>query len=199
MNITDDINDQSAIHKIPKIIIEKNKLHLDECESPNRRVYYKITNDCMLKVFSPKKSLLSSMNSQSDGYLPPKIKDAPEYTLVLDLDETLIHFVDEVEKEDLLKNISELESKLSTKQIHRIVSEGTEEYFHVRPFAAKLLFELSKNYEIVIFTAGTQDYADAILDELHCSDWISHRLYRHHTINEDDVYILRILGLLEGL
>lgn len=124
----------------------------------------------MLKVFSPQKSLLSSMNSESEGYLPPKLKDAPEYTLVLDLDETLIHFADEVEKEELLKDMSSLDIKLQNKKIYKVISDGTQEYFHVRPYAAKLLFELSQYYEIVIFTAGTQDYADAILDELHCSN-----------------------------
>ena len=37
-------------------------------------------------------------------------------------------------------------------------------------------------YEIVIFTAATQDYADWILDVIDQKKCISHRLYRDHTM-----------------
>ena len=119
----------------------------------------------------------------------------PEYTLVLDLDETLVHFAEEHEKQILLENRSMLMHKIAHNQIYELVEDDRTEYFYVRPFATKLLTELSRYYEIAIFTAGTQGYADAILDELHCSKYISHRLYRHHTINEEDVYI-KDLGLI---
>ena len=39
---------------------------------------------------------------------------------------------------------------------------------------------MSEIYELVVFTAGTQEYADAILDIIDESKLISHRLYRHH-------------------
>lgn len=37
---------------------------------------------------------------------------------------------------------------------------------------------MSKYYEIIIFTAALQDYADFILDLIDKSNVISHRLYR---------------------
>ena len=41
-------------------------------------------------------------------------------------------------------------------------------------------------YEVVIFTAGTQEYADWVIDQLDPDDTlINHRLYRQHTINRD--------------
>lgn len=110
------------------------------------------------------------MLSNSSGFLPCRDKTTPKYTLVLDLDETLIHFAEEEEKEQLIKDKHLLNYKLARKQIYRIFEDGVEQYFHVRPHAAKFLTELSKYYELVIFTAGTKDYADAILDELHCSE-----------------------------
>ena len=43
---------------------------------------------------------------------------------------------------------------------------------------------LAKYYEICVFTAGTQDYADACLDFIDPNrEIIKHRLYRQHCIN----------------
>jgi CTD small phosphatase-like protein 2 len=61
-------------------------------------------------------------------FLPPS-ESKSKYTLVLDLDETLIHFVD-------------------------LQQQGQASFFRIRPFCMQFLEELSKIYEIVIFTAG---------------------------------------------
>ena len=136
------------------------------------------------------------MNSKTEGFLPPKDADNPEYTLILDLDETLIHFAEDEEKEELLKHAPTLKYKLFRRQIYEITEDDEIEYFHVRPYATKLLRDLSRYFEIVIFTAGTKDYADAILNKLHSSKYISYRLYRHHTLQEDDVFVkdLELIG-----
>ena len=85
--------------------------------------------------------------------LPPEIESST-YTLVLDLDETLVHFF-------------------------YTPSGGT---FLIRPFCIKFLEEMAKIFEIVIFTAALKDYADSILDVLDPNKiLINYRLYRHHT------------------
>lgn len=57
---------------------------------------------------------------------------------------------------------------------------------------------LSKYYEICVFTAGTQDYADACLDFLDPErKVIKHRLYRQHCVNPcSGIYVkdLRIIS-----
>lgn len=74
-------------------------------------------------------------------YLPRKeIMDSP-YTLVLDLDETLIHFVSAAEEKGAKDKTMGL--------------EGDNDYFYmVRPWCHKFLKELSLHFEIVLFTAG---------------------------------------------
>jgi len=67
------------------------------------------------------------------------------YTLVLDLDETLIHF--------------EMDDSVDP----TIEDPG---YYLIRPGAIKFLQELSEHYELVIFTAAMPDYADWILDNV---------------------------------
>ena len=64
---------------------------------------------------------------------PPKTK---EYTLVLDLDETLVNYCDKIRD------------------------------FQPRPYARKFLKHMSKSWEIIVFTAGLKDYADRIIDVL---------------------------------
>ena len=77
-----------------------------------------------------------------------------QYCLVLDLDETLIHYVE----------------------------NGSDSYFLVRPFCVEFLAELSQYYEIVVFTAGVQEYADWVIDQIDQEVRIKHRLYREHTL-----------------
>ena len=85
--------------------------------------------------------------------LPPEIENTT-YTLVLDLDETLVHFF-------------------------YTPSGGT---FLIRPYCFQFLEEMSKIFEIVIFTAALKDYADSILDILDPNKrLINYRLYRQHT------------------
>lgn len=90
-------------------------------------------------------------------YLPPVTKDTKPYCLVLDLDETLIHFVDEREEKG---------------------DEEGDVYYMVRPGMNKFLSTLAQYWELVVYTAAMQDYADWILNEIDTEKHISHRLYR---------------------
>ncbi len=69
--------------------------------------------------------------------------DRPVYTLVLDLDETLIHL--ECDDEENVSGDG-----------HDINNEDSV-YYLIRPGAIRFLNELSKYYEIVIFTAAMPD------------------------------------------
>jgi TFIIF-interacting CTD phosphatase-like protein len=89
----------------------------------------------------------------SEPFLPEKEASDSRYTLVLDLDETLIHYVE----------------------------NGEDSYFLVRPYCKEFLHELSKYYELVIFTAGVKEYADWVIDQIDPEGKIKHRLYREHT------------------
>ena len=81
-----------------------------------------------------------------------------KYTLVLDLDETLIHF--KVEQND----------------------EGTG-FLHFRPGLFDFLEKVGNYYEIVLFTAATKDYANPIIDAIEQNKiYFDYRLYREHTV-----------------
>ena len=74
--------------------------------------------------------------------------------------------------------------KIPTKE--EIDNEALEMVFNIRPYAEEFLDTLAQYYELTIFTAGEQDYADEILNNLDLKGSISHRLYRQHTVQVRD-------------
>ena len=94
----------------------------------------------------------------------PKIREGNKiFTLVLDLDETLIHFRFDKSNEGILKT---------------------------RPGLFNFLKDVGKKYELVIFTAGTQEYADPIIDIIEKDKKIFYkRLYRQHTVVINNIFV----------
>ena len=96
-------------------------------------------------------------------YLENKIKNNKKFTLVLDLDDTLINFKYDNFGRGILK---------------------------FRPNLHIFLNEMSKIFELIIFTAATQDYADPILDIIEKKKkYFDMRLYRQHTILMNNILV----------
>ena len=90
-----------------------------------------------------------------------------EYTLILDLDETLICF----------------KSSKNDENIGNI---------HIRPGLEIFLEIIKEFYEIIIFTVGTREYANIILDLIEKKNKIKYfdgRLYREHATKIGNKYI----------
>ncbi|KAK8487641.1 hypothetical protein V6N13_063015 [Hibiscus sabdariffa] len=98
--------------------------------------------------------------------LPPLASDKSK-TIVLDLDETLVHSSPDPppEKYDFMIKPS-------------IYGQGMNFYVLKRPGVDEFLEAISKKYEVVVFTAGLEPYASLLLDVLDPKGLISHRLYR---------------------
>lgn len=102
------------------------------------------------------------------------------------MDETLIHT-----SEILIKGY---EIKVPFRSVQGKPVTG---YVSVRPYAKEILLNLSKHFEIIVFTAGNQCYADPILDHIDPEKVIKHRLYREScTFVSGQLFVkdLRILG-----
>jgi CTD small phosphatase-like protein 2 len=59
----------------------------------------------------------------------------------------------------------------------------------VRPYAEAFIEEMSKYYEVVIFTAALSEYANWIIDKIDSKNLIKHKLYRQHTVPQGNTYI----------
>ena len=72
-------------------------------------------------------------------------------------------------------------------------------YVKVRPYAQEFIQNVSKYYEIVIFTASISKYASPLLDILDKEKNIKYRLYRDHCTYINGIFIKDLKRLNRNL
>ena len=112
---------------------------------------------------------------------------------VFDLDETLIHAVTDLKKNNYQNNIITI--RTPTGKMAKIA-------INIRPKWEEVIKKVSKHYTIVIYTASHSSYANGVLDFLDPENrYFYNRLYRNNCIcvklNGRDVYI-KDLDIFEG-
>ena len=112
------------------------------------------------------------INNRNIYYLP-KIKNCYKYSLVLDLDETLISF----KKNATHSNLNKFINNLNTTII-------------IRPGLIEFLKNMKQFYELILFSSGTSDYVDPIIKLIEKNEnFFEFVLYRQHiSFNEIGEY-----------
>lgn len=110
-------------------------------------------------------------------------------TLVIDLDETLIH---SLAKGGRMSSGHMVEVKLNTTSF--VGTLGPQHpilyYVHKRPHCDEFLRKVCKWYNLVVFTASVQEYADPVIDWLELErKYFSGRYYRQHCTYRKGAYI----------
>ena len=157
INIIKEMKNSYPINYLLELVkFNKVLSHYNEIDNEQKNIINTSSDDKNDNSFNeeePKEPYLKPIN--------PKYK----YTLVLDLDETLVHFISDDE------------------------SDEKSAYIQIRPGAEEFIKDLSEYYEIVIFTAAHKNYADLVIDALDPEGVVSERLYRQHTISVGNVNI----------
>ena len=153
---------------------DKNDILISMFKKIREKTYEEINSffrENILRITNINGSILGSvllLKNNNFRTLPSpyvRTKNNKEFSLVLDLDETLINFKP--------KNNGE---------------EGG--VLRVRPGINEFLDEVGKYYELIIFTTATQDYADALIDAVEEDKiYFDHRLYREHAIIVDNDFV----------
>ena len=127
------------------------------------------------------------ISENHNSCLLPKIKNH-KYTLVLDLDETLVYSQKNFYYKLKNNNTNSYNNKINIPKKTVILRPGLHEFLH----DMKLL------YELVIFSAGTPDYVDPIIELIEKDEkFFDYVLYRQHIMideNGDGIKNLSLLG-----
>ena len=175
--LTKEFMDQYVIYKTMYLFFLKKKENEKEDEETKKIDDNSNSNTIMTKLTSMNSSVkeisnlfilyytnfksLLEKNKVKPPFLPPLDTKKYKYSLILDLDETLVHYIE----------------------------EENRAYVQVRPYADFFLNEMAKYFELVIFTAAAEDYADIVLNELDKNKVINYKLYRKHTEQINGIFI----------
>ena len=168
---------QIKYQKSPDIITQVNPLYLNNFMQPINPHQLAFTPTNHTKISENKKMLL-----------PQKSKEfVNKKTLILDLDETLVHssFVP-FENNDIVLNV-EFEGML-----YNI-------YVLIRPGAIDFIKKVAKLYEVIIFTASISKYALPLIDILDSDKNIQYKLTREHCTFLNGIYIKELKKLNRDL
>ena len=168
---------QIKYQKSPDIITQVNPLYLNNFMQPVNPHQLAFTPTNHTKISENKKMLLPQ---KSKEFLNKK-------TLILDLDETLVHssFVP-FENNDIVLNV-EFEGML-----YNI-------YVLIRPGAIDFIKKVAKLYEVIIFTASISKYALPLIDILDSDKNIQYKLTREHCTFLNGIYIKELKKLNRDL
>lgn len=163
--------------------------------APRRSIRIRLYNE---EHFTHTKPSVKSPTSPSLGinptqYPPKNVHAMPFHsrnfkakTLILDLDETLIH---SLAKGGRMTSGHMVEVKLD--QQHAILY-----YVHKRPYCDEFLRKVCRWYNLVIFTASVQEYADPVIDWLEQDrKYFKGRYYRQHCTNRNGAFIKDIAAV----
>jgi len=167
------------VHKYIKVLL-KNMNKDDNIKEGLLQIFYNIKNISPQEIndFFQKNIKITNISQEINNipqYPPtnPDIKPpyinaklTKKFSLVLDLDETLI---------SLDRNK---------------VNQNNKGILKFRPGLLKFLSKIKKYYEIIVFTSGTKEYADQIIDVIENDEkFFDFRLYREHTLFYNNEFI----------
>ena len=149
-----------SLKNLSKFYFEK----IFKIQNKNRSISYysKYSNKIINEVIMHK--------NKSVPFIKEKLKK--KFSLVLDLDETLINM------------------KIKNNEINNYI-------LHYRPYLQNFLYTLKSYFEIILFTSASNKYADPILNEIEKNHkYFDFKLYREHTIiiNNEIIKNLNLLG-----
>ena len=123
----------------------------------NKKIFRILNKNASIGILSDISFFTNTLPKMKVPFLPFPQDVKKKFTLVLDLDETLISF--------------------------KTCPEQNKGLLRLRPGLFEFLDEMKKNYELIVFTSATNEYADPLLAAIEKDKKIfDYKLYRQHTL-----------------
>jgi len=120
-------------------------------------------------------------------YLPPPDNPNKKKVIVFDLDETLVHCLEDFDP-------TEVDHVLTIEfPNNEVVDAG----LNIRPYAIECLKEANKHFQVIVFTASHSWYADAVLDYVDPDhELIQYRMYRDQWVETPQGIFIKDLRMI---
>jgi len=143
-----------------------------------KKTFFSFLCGCFKAQPEPIQTIASRPTNACEALLPPlSVRSLAKKTLVLDLDETLVHSsFKSIPNPDFIIPV-EFEE-----QIHQV-------YVLKRPGVDFFLTKMAEFYEIIVFTASLSKYADPLLDLLDTKKIVDGRLFREACVYHKGNYV----------
>lgn len=146
--------------------------------------YYTLCN----QIFSPEDKEQNITNNNGKGINKATFSLSPfrtiqhipikqKKTLILDLDETLIHSSFESIKKPDFSILLPYENKSYLVKVYK------------RPYLDKFIQRISNLYNVYIFTASIEEYCQSVIKELGFNKYIQQCFYRQHCTHLNGIYV----------
>lgn len=211
------INEEDLLGNKDQSTIEKTGIIANLDDKSERKYTLDSTSSCISKFSSifdnfPLEFIENNMNCESNyniyvssalrSIIPLKNLDfskeiekrfvsipfsSKKHTLFVDLDETLIHSEFDIKSHESASNCHFFDPE---------INETVNFKVYVRPYTKEFLKEISKKFQLIAFTASTQEYADAVINLIDPNnEFFEYRLYRNSCIKVGRSYVkdLRII------
>ena len=160
------------------IFLNKKQYENEMFNEQNKNTY---GNDNDYNAYNNNNIIIQKNNNSKNKivkYLLPKIKKYYKYSLVLDLDETLICI-----KRDSNNNV-----KLNKNNLIALIP---------RPGLIDFLHKMKQIYELILFSSGTSEYVSPIVKNIEKKEkYFEHILYRQHVTYDDSGNFFKNLNIL---
>ena len=189
-NTENNIYQSKGINSLMKDINNKDNNPNDDIEQNNNEKIKKNNNNYITVFCIKKKNNINSRNNINNNYninsniIPPFIKvprqKNKKYTLILDLDETLVH-VKQI-------NINTQNNNLYLNNSYN--NNFNQKIINIRPGLFAFLNGVKPYYELISFSSASKEYADNILNKIEYNQkYFEYNLFREHTTLYGNEYI----------
>ena len=130
------------------------------------------------------KPALEDVKLKRPSLLPPQTRSSKKITLLVDLDETLVH--------------CSIEDMPNAEFVKEVLCFG-EKYLvrgKKRPHCMEFLQKAAQKFEVVVYTASRREYADQIINLIDPKrQYIKYRLFREACLPVMETYVKEMSGM----